>query len=114
MNDSGSFDLYLEPWLVARVPRLADYSRQLADFCDWVYTELDAQANYTDRYAPPALETYDRNGQVVNRIVANRWYDEQHRELYRRGIIGLPYSEAAPHLLTFATGCDWLPRWRNI
>ncbi|HME57676.1 MAG TPA: acyl-CoA dehydrogenase family protein, partial [Terracidiphilus sp.] len=49
-------------------------------------------------------ETYDRNGEVVNRIVANRWYDEQHEELYRRGIIGLPYAEKAPHLLTFTMG----------
>ncbi len=104
MNDSTSFDLYLEPWLTARVPRMADYSQQLADFHYWVHTEVDAQANYTDRYAPPALETYDRNGEVVNRIVANRWYDEQHQELYRRGIIGLPYSEKAPHLLTFTMG----------
>ena len=67
-------------------------------------TEVDAQANYTDRYAPPALETWDRNGEVINRIVANRWYDEQHAEVYRRGIIGLPYAEGAPHLLTFAMG----------
>ena len=93
MTDSRSFDLYLEPWLLARVPRMASYRPQLADFRDWVLTEVDAQANYTDRYAPPALETYDRNGEVVNRIVANRWYDDQHQELYRRGIIGLPYSE---------------------
>ena len=26
MNDSTSFDLYLEPWLTARVPRMAGYS----------------------------------------------------------------------------------------
>jgi len=104
MNDSRSFDPYLEPWLTARVPRLADYGTQLADFRDWVLKEVDAQANYTDRYAPPALETYDRNGEVVNRIVANPWYDDQHQELYRRGIIGLSYSENAPHLLTFAMG----------
>lgn len=104
MTDSRSFDLYLEPWLTARVPRIASYGAQLADFRDWVLTEVDAQADYTDRYAPPALETYDRNGEVVNRIVLNRWYDEQHTELYRRGIIGLPYAENAPHLLTFAMG----------
>ena len=73
-------------------------------------TEVDAQANYTDRYAPPALETYDRKGEVVNRIVANRWYEEQHQELYRRGIIGLPYAENAPHLLTFAMGYCWRRR----
>ena len=63
-----------------RVARIADYSRQLAEFHDWVRTEVDAQANYTDRYAPPALETYDRNGDLVNRIVSNRWYEEQHRD----------------------------------
>jgi acyl-CoA dehydrogenase len=104
MNDFRSFDLYVEPWLTARVPRMADYSAKLADFRDWVLKDVDAQANYTDRYAPPALETYDRNGEVANRIVANRWYDDQHQELYRRGIIGLPYAENAPHLLTFAMG----------
>jgi acyl-CoA dehydrogenase len=104
MAGTHSFDPYLEPWLTARAPRLRDYSQQLADFRYWVYTEVDAQANYTDRYAPPALETYDRDGEVVNHIVVNRWYEEQHQELYRRGIIGLPYAEKAPHLLTFAMG----------
>jgi len=79
MNDSTSFDLYLEPWLTARVPCIAGYRQQLADFHRGVCTEVDAQANYTDRYAPPALEAYDRNAEVVNRIVANRWYDEQHQ-----------------------------------
>ena len=104
MNNSSSFDPYLEPRLVRRVPALAHYSQQLAEFHEWVCTDVDAQANYTDRYAPPALETYDRDGEVVNRIVSNRWYDEQHRDLYRRGIIGLPYAEKAPHLLTFTMG----------
>jgi acyl-CoA dehydrogenase len=104
MADTHGFDPYLEPWLTARAPRLLNYSQQLADFRYWVYTEVDAQANYTDRYAPPALETYDRDGELVNRVVVNRWYQEQHQELYRRGIIGLPYAEKAPHLLTFAMG----------
>src|SRR5271165_5484407 len=104
MSDLKSFDTYLEPWLLTRVPRMADYRVQLAEFRDWVLSEVEAQANYTDRYAPPALETYDRNGEVVNRIVANPWYEEQHQEVYRRGIIGLPYAENAPHLLTFTMG----------
>ncbi len=104
MSSSASFDLYLEPWLTARVPRMSDYAQPLAEFHHWVRTEVDAQANYTDRYASPALETYDRKGEVINRIVANPVYDEQHRELYRRGIIGLPYAEQAPHLLTFTMG----------
>src|SRR5271165_2209996 len=104
MTNLKSFDTYLEPWLLSRVPRMADYGTQLAEFRDWVISDVDAQANYTDRYAPPVLETYDRNGEVVNRIVANRWYEEQHREVYRRGIIGWPYAENAPHLLTFTMG----------
>ena len=104
MTSPRSFDAYLEPWLPSRVPRMVEYSSQLAEFREWVLTEVDAQANYTDRYAPPALETYDRDGEVVNRVVANRWYEEQHREVYRRGIIGLPYVENAPHLLSFTMG----------
>src|SRR5215813_1233618 len=100
----SSFDPLLEIWLTSRVPRMADYRASLAEFRQWVLTEVDAQANYTDRYAPPSLETYDRNGEVVNRIVCNRWYQEQHRELYSRGIIGLPYLEHAPHLITFTMG----------
>jgi alkylation response protein AidB-like acyl-CoA dehydrogenase len=104
MPHRRTFDGYLEPWLSLRVPRMAEYSLQLAEFYDWVRTDVDAQANYTDRYAPPALETYDRAGEVVNRVVLNRWYDQQHGEVYRRGIIGLPYLEKAPHLLSFAMG----------
>jgi acyl-CoA dehydrogenase len=104
VNRPPTFDPYLAPILVARERRLVAYTQQLADFRDWALTEVDAQANYTDRYAPPALETYDRNGEVMNRIVANPRYDEQHRELYRRGIIGLPYADKAPHLLTFVMG----------
>jgi acyl-CoA dehydrogenase len=104
VDSSRTFDSYLDPYLTARVPRMAGYSGQLAEFHRWVSTEVDAQANYTDRYAPPALETYDRKGEVINRIVCNPRYEEQHREVYRRGIIGLPYAEGAPHLLTFTMG----------
>jgi len=104
MTRDQSFDSYLEPWIMSRVQGVTAYRSHLAEFREWALTEADAQANYTDRYAPPALETYDRNGEVINRIVTNRWYEEQHREVYRRGIVGLPYAENAPHLLTFAMG----------
>jgi alkylation response protein AidB-like acyl-CoA dehydrogenase len=104
MHEHKVFDPYLEPLLMAREPRLHRYVSSLAEFRDWVLTEVDAQANYTDRYAPPALETYDREGNIVNRVVANGWYDSQHQEIYRRGAIALPYSEGAPHLLSFVFG----------
>lgn len=104
MNDPRSYDPYLEPWLNSRVARMEEYGTQLSEFRNWVLTEVDAQANYTDRYAPPGVETYDRNGEVVNRIVTNPWYEQQHQELYRRGIVGLAHVEHAPHLLTFTMG----------
>lgn len=104
MPDHTPFDAYVEPLLLSREPRLRTYLHKLAEFRQWVLTEVDAQANYTDRYAPPALEIYDRSGAVANRVVVNPWYDTQHQEIYRRGAIGLPYSEGAPHLLSFAMG----------
>jgi alkylation response protein AidB-like acyl-CoA dehydrogenase len=104
MSTQSSFDPFLQPYLLRRDPRLESYITRLGEFRDWVLKDVDAQANYTDRYAPPALEAYDRDGEVVNRIVANPKYDEQHQECYRRGIIGLPYKESAPHLLSFAMG----------
>jgi acyl-CoA dehydrogenase len=104
MSNPASFDPYLEPFLVARQPKLRPHLQKLSDFRDWVLTEVDEQANYTDRYAPPSLQTYDRNGEVVNRIISNPRYDEQHKEIYRRGAIGLPYAEGAPHLLSFTMG----------
>ncbi len=104
MSSRASFDPYLEPILVAQQPKLSPYLQKLSEFRDWVLTEVDEQANYTDRYAPPSLQTYDRDGEVVNRIVSNPRYEEQHQEIYRRGAIGLPYAEGAPHLLSFTMG----------
>src|SRR6185312_10707644 len=88
-----SFDNYLEPVLRRREPRVIAYGEKLLDFRNWVTNEVDAQANYTDRYAPAALETYDRDGGIANRVVLNPWYETQHQEAYRRGIIALPYTE---------------------
>lgn len=99
-----SFDSYLEPMLSVRDPRITAYREKLLDFRNWVVNEVDAQANYTDRYAPAALETYDREGRIANRVVLNPWYEAQHQEAYRRGIIALPYTEGAPHLVSFIMG----------
>src|SRR6185437_1981947 len=99
-----SFDNYLEPVLRRREPRVIAYGEKLLDFRNWVTNEVDAQANYTDRYAPAALETYDRDGGIANRVVLNPWYETQHQEAYRRGIIALPYTDGAPHLVSFIMG----------
>ena len=101
---SSGFDSFLQPVLIRREPRLSPYLTRLAGFGQWVLTDVDAQANYTDRYAPPALQTFDREGNVINRIVANPTYDQQHQQCYGHGIIGLPYSENAPHLVSFTMG----------
>ncbi|HET9696145.1 MAG TPA: acyl-CoA dehydrogenase family protein [Terriglobales bacterium] len=101
---STDFDPFLQPILFSREPRLQRYAQMLSNFREWVLTEVDAQANYTDRYAPPALQSYDRRGEIINRVVTNSQYDAQHQEAYRRGIIGLPYAEGAPHSLSFAMG----------
>jgi len=104
MPEHNSFDAYGEPLLRVREPRLLAYLDKLTEFRQWVLTDVDAQANYTDRYAPPALEIYDRSGAVANRVVVNPLYEAQHQEVYRRGAVGLPYTEGAPHLLSFAMG----------
>lgn len=98
------YDAYLERVLAIRCPNLTKYNEMLGEFSRWVQVEVDAQAAYTDRYAPPILETYGHDGSVQNRIVLNARYEAQHEEVYRRGIIGLPYSEDAPHLLSFTMG----------
>ncbi|HEY3929667.1 MAG TPA: acyl-CoA dehydrogenase family protein [Candidatus Koribacter sp.] len=100
----STFDAFLQPVLLAREPRLNSYLTRLDAFRHWVLTDVEAQANYTDRYAPAALQAYDREGRILNRIVSNPQYNEQHQECYRRGIIALPYDEAAPHLVSFAMG----------
>ncbi len=104
MHDNGSFDGYLEPLLMSREPRLRPYALKLAEFRRWVTKEVEAQANYTDRYAPPMLEKYDREGAVANRVIVNPLYEAQHQVIYRNGAVGLPYCEDAPHLLSFAMG----------
>ena len=86
------FDTLLPPVLFAREPRLQKYAQQLSDFRQWALTEVDTQANYTDRYAPPALQSYDRNGEIINRVVTNPEYDAQHQEAYRLTCSVLPWA----------------------
>ncbi|HEY0778726.1 MAG TPA: acyl-CoA dehydrogenase family protein [Gemmatirosa sp.] len=99
-----AYDPFLAERLEARVSGFARYGALLTEFHDWVRTAVDAQAAMTDRDAPPRLETYDLDGRVVTRIVLNPTYAAQHDQVYARGIVGLPYRDGAPHLLSFALG----------
>jgi acyl-CoA dehydrogenase len=84
---------------------LAKCDHVLADFGAWVGSAVDAEAEFTDREARPVLETYDRDGEVVNRIRYNPVWQETSAEAYRRGVVGLNYGDdPAPYVVTFAMG----------
>ncbi|MGB9151931.1 MAG: acyl-CoA dehydrogenase family protein [Alphaproteobacteria bacterium] len=85
---------------------LKEYAGHLQKFGAWVGGDLDKQAAYSDRYAPPILETHNKYGEKKSNVVFNPLYEECHQEAYRRGTIGLAFQEQnpAPHLLSFTMG----------
>ncbi len=99
-------DVNLQRLLWRRAPGLLEHhGERLSDFGAWVGGPLDEQAAYSDRYAPPRLESHDRHGERTGRVVYNPAYLECHQEAYRRGVIGLAFAaEPAPHLLSFVMG----------
>ena len=77
----------------------------LSDFGAWVGGAVDEEADYTDRFAPPVLEPYDRDGERINRIRYNPMWEAVSREVYQRGIVGLNHQDQpAPFVVTFAMG----------
>lgn len=77
----------------------------LSNYGAWVGNELDAEAAYTDRHGRPELVTYDGEGELINHVRYNPLWEEATREVYRRGVVGLNYTETpAPYLVTFAMG----------
>ncbi|MDE0201155.1 MAG: acyl-CoA dehydrogenase family protein [Rhodospirillaceae bacterium] len=87
------------PWLTK-----SDAER-LSSFGGWVATAVDEQADYTNRFAPPVLETLDEDGRPRSVVRHNPLYAAVHREVYERGIVGLNYgSTGRPYTLTFAMG----------
>lgn len=65
----------------------------------------DAEAEFTDRHAPPVLEPYDREGRLINVIRTNPLWDQTSCEVYRQGIVGLNYGATpAPFAITFVMG----------
>ncbi|MEZ0224376.1 MAG: acyl-CoA dehydrogenase family protein [Alphaproteobacteria bacterium] len=79
---------------------------RLKDFGQWTAGEVDEQASYSDRYAPPQLETHNKLGQKQSKVIFNPKYEKCHQEAYERGIIGLAFQDKdpEPHLLTFTMG----------
>ncbi len=87
------------PWLTE-----GDAER-LSSFGGWVATAVDEQADYTNRFAPPVLETLDEDGRPRSVVRHNPLYAAVHREVYERGIVGLNYGASrCPYTLTFAMG----------
>lgn len=79
--------------------------QHLSDFGLWVGTEVDEEAEYSDRYAEPRLEAFEKYGNKTNHIVFNPWYKKAHAETYQRGIIGRAYGKnPEPHLISFVMG----------
>jgi acyl-CoA dehydrogenase len=99
-------DANLQRLLTRIAPVLAERCGQrLAAFGSWAATEVDAAAAYTDRFAPPALEASDRDGQLQYRVICNPRYEAVHRQVYEHGIVGLNHGPSAESfLLTFAMG----------
>ena len=88
-----------EPWLTL------DDDGRLSSFGAWVATAVDEQADYTNRFAPPVLDSLDEGGRPRSVVRHNPLYAAVHREVYRRGVVGLNYGPARrPYTLTFAMG----------
>jgi acyl-CoA dehydrogenase len=85
---------------------LARNQDRLKDFGAFVGGPLDEQASYSDRHAPPKLETHTRTGEKRSRVIFNHDYETCHQEAYKKGTIGLAFMEydPEPHLLSFAMG----------
>ena len=97
-----SSDETLRPLLIRHnSPMLDEYQGQFADFGAWVGSTVDAQAEATDAHGRPRLDTYDRNGDPVNRVSHNPHYAACQRELYRRGFIA---HSLGPKKAPFLTG----------
>ena len=96
----------LRALLARSAPWLTEEDEERLDaFGTWAATAVDAQADYTNRFAPPVLETLDEDGRPRSAVRHNPLYAAVHREVYERGIVGLNHGPAPrPFTLTFAMG----------
>ena len=108
-SQGGNFyraDGNLQALLRRSAPWLSDADdARLNSFGAWAATAVDEQADYTNRFAPPLLETLDEGGRPRSVVRHNPLYAAVHREVYERGIVGLNYGTARrPFVLTFVMG----------
>jgi alkylation response protein AidB-like acyl-CoA dehydrogenase len=96
----------LQSHLARTLPAAASrFHPLLESFGAWAGGAADEEADYSDRFAPPMLEPYDREGRLVNHVRVNPLWEAASREAYQRGMVGLNYGpEPAPFALTFAMG----------
>ncbi len=100
-------DINLQRLLEKIAPQmLKETYDSLQDFGAWAGGPLDEEAAYSDKYAPPQLQTHNKKGEKESHVVFNPDYARLHREIYQRGIIGLAFQDKdpAPHLLSFTMG----------
>jgi len=99
-------DVNLQATLERLAPEgLKRWRANLSSFGEWIGGPVDEQAEYTDRFAPPVLETYDAAGNTINHIAQNPLWEACSREAYERGMVGLNYGpDPAPYVITFAMG----------
>ena len=99
-------DANLQALLRRRAPWLTEEdAARLSELGAWTAGTFEEQADYTDRFAPPVLETADEDGRPRTTVRRNPLYAAVHRGIYERGIVGLNYGPAPrPFALTFAMG----------
>jgi acyl-CoA dehydrogenase len=87
-------------------PTLDDRDHErLTQFADFVANTVEPAAVYTDRFAPPRLETWDEDGRLINRVVHNPLYAAAHAGVYRHGFVACNHPpDCRPYLLTFVFG----------
>ena len=79
------------------------WKSMLWDFGAFAGNDIDQQAEYSDRHFRPKLEHYQEGGTYRSQVIYNQFWTEVSREVYRRGIVGLNYTEhPAPYAVTFA------------
>jgi acyl-CoA dehydrogenase len=81
----------------------SNWKSVLREFGAFVANDVDLQAEYSDRHFRPKLEHLEQSGRYISKIIYNRYWTDVSREIYRRGIVGLNYTEQpAPYGVTFA------------